>query len=175
METLLKKPEIKRDTEGRFERHGKNLSKTAKRKNTNNLLEVKNPDLPIKPKNKGGRPKGSLNKITLALKDAILAAAEDAGNERDGTGMRGYLKVLAIENSSAFSSLLGKVLPSTLAMPDSTGGEKTKVTFTRIIVWPDGRREIEGVTPKQLPAPQQESIAHQPQVGENGSNEDDKV
>ena len=25
--------------------------------------------------------------------------------------------------------------------------------FERVIVWPDGRREIEGVTPKQLPAP----------------------
>jgi hypothetical protein len=29
----------------------------------------------------------------------------------------------------------------------------TKLTFERVIVWPDGRREIEGVTPKQLPAP----------------------
>src|SRR5262249_13344508 len=111
METLLKKPEIKRDTEGRFERHGKNLSKTAKRKNTNNLLEVKNPDLPIKPKNKGGRPKGSLNKTTLALKEAILLAGEDAGGPK---GLRGYLRTLAIENSSAFAGLLGKVLPSTL-------------------------------------------------------------
>jgi hypothetical protein len=27
----------------------------------------------------------------------------------------------------------------------------TKLTFERVIVWPDGRREIEGVTPKQLP------------------------
>jgi len=27
------------------------------------------------------------------------------------------------------------------------------MTFERVIVWPDGRREIEGKTPKQLPAP----------------------
>jgi hypothetical protein len=27
------------------------------------------------------------------------------------------------------------------------------MTFERVIVWPDGRREIEGVTPKALPAP----------------------
>ena len=27
------------------------------------------------------------------------------------------------------------------------------MTFERVIVWPDGHREIEGVTPKQLPAP----------------------
>ena len=100
--------------------------------------------------NKGrGRPKGSLNKVTLALKEAILAAAEGAHED----GMVGYLKVLAVENSSAFAGLLGKVLPSTLAMPESSGGERTKVTFERVIVWPDGRREIDGVTPKSLPAP----------------------
>jgi hypothetical protein len=29
----------------------------------------------------------------------------------------------------------------------------TKITFERIIVMPDGQRFIEGVTPKQLPAP----------------------
>jgi hypothetical protein len=38
-------------------------------------------------------------------------------------------------------------------MPETSGGERTKVTFERVIVWPDGRREIEGVTPKQLPKP----------------------
>jgi len=45
------------------------------------------------------------------------------------------------------------------------------MTFERVIVWPDGRREIEGKTPKQLPAP---DIAPLPAVGENASNEDDK-
>jgi hypothetical protein len=29
----------------------------------------------------------------------------------------------------------------------------TKLTFERAILWPNGHREIEGVTPKQLPAP----------------------
>jgi len=43
-------------------------------------------------------------------------------------------------------------LPSTLAMPESSGGEKA-ITFQRIIVWPDGHKEVEGVTPKQLPKP----------------------
>ena len=33
METLLKKPEIFRDSMGRFDRHGKTLSKTANRTN----------------------------------------------------------------------------------------------------------------------------------------------
>jgi hypothetical protein len=31
METMLKKPEIFRDSMGRFDRHGKTLSKTAKK------------------------------------------------------------------------------------------------------------------------------------------------
>jgi hypothetical protein len=29
----------------------------------------------------------------------------------------------------------------------------TKITFERVIVMPDGQRYVEGVTPKQLPAP----------------------
>jgi hypothetical protein len=134
---------IKRDPEGRFERHGKALSKTQKKKKSANALAVNNTD---KPRNKGGRPKGSLNKTTLALKEAILAALDKVGGPD-------YLATLAIENSSAFAGLLGKVLPSTLAASDSTGGKTGGITFERIIVWPDGHREIEGVTPKSLPAP----------------------
>ena len=49
---------------------------------------------------------------------------------------------------------LMSAFPATLASADeSNGGLGTKITFERVIVWPDGRREIEGVTPKQLPAP----------------------
>jgi hypothetical protein len=40
---------------------------------------------------------------------------------------------------------------------DSSGGASVKMTFERVIVWPDGRREIEGVTPKALPAPEPDS------------------
>jgi hypothetical protein len=36
---------------------------------------------------------------------------------------------------------------------DSNGGEDRAITFTRIIVMPDGHKYIEGVTPKALPAP----------------------
>jgi hypothetical protein len=66
--------------------------------------------------------------------------------------MVGYLRRLAIENSSAFSGLLGKVLPSTLTA-ETDGGPGLEVRFVREIVYPGGRTEIEGVTPKQLPAP----------------------
>jgi hypothetical protein len=97
-----------------------------------------------------GRPPGSLNKTTTQLKEAILGALEAAGGKE---GSVGYLRRLAIENSSAFASLLGKVLPTTLAASESDGGLGVKMVFERHIVWPDGHREIEGVTPKQLPAP----------------------
>lgn len=66
-----------------------------------------------KPPNAGkGRPKGSQNKTTALLKDAILKAAEDAGG--DG-GLVGYLTLQAIENPPAFMTLLGKVLPMQIA------------------------------------------------------------
>lgn len=55
-----------------------------------------------------GRPKGSLNKTTALLKDAILQAAQEAG---DKEGMVGYLKKQATDNPGPFMSLLGKVLP----------------------------------------------------------------
>jgi hypothetical protein len=115
-----------------------------------------------------GRPPGSLNKTTTQLREAILGALEAAGGKE---GAVGYLRRLAIENSSAFASLLGKVLPSTLAVSDSDGGKQAKITFERVIVWPDGHREIEGVTPKQIT---HERMPHQPQVGENSSNEGDE-
>ena len=46
-----------------------------------------------------GRPKGSKNRTTLQLREAILGALDKVGGAD-------YLAWLAIENSSAFSSLL---------------------------------------------------------------------
>jgi hypothetical protein len=60
----------------------------------------------------GGRQKGTPNKTTGALKEAILLAAENAGGEG---GLEGYLRLQAHENPTAFMSLLGKVLPLTLS------------------------------------------------------------
>jgi hypothetical protein len=56
---------------------------------------------------RGGRAKGTPNRTTQTLKDAILAAADEAHPD----GKVGYLKWLAVNNSTAFASLLGKVLP----------------------------------------------------------------
>src|SRR5215471_11932782 len=121
----LKPPEYKRNELGQFDRPGKTLSKTAKpnkkiedNRDANGHLQKGHSGLPG-----AGRPPGSLNRTTVQLKQAILDAAEAAGGEE---GMVGYLKRLAIENSSAFSGLLGKVLPSTLTA-ETDGGPGREV------------------------------------------------
>jgi hypothetical protein len=65
-----------------------------------------------------GRPKGALNKTTALLKDAILKAAERAGNKVGDDGMVSYLEVQATENPGPFMSLLGKVLPMQITGED---------------------------------------------------------
>lgn len=61
-----------------------------------------------KPPNAGkGRKKGSQNKTTALLKDAVLQAATEAGQG----SLVEYLKVQAQENPGPFLGLLGKVLP----------------------------------------------------------------
>jgi hypothetical protein len=51
-----------------------------------------------------GRPKGSQNKVTAALKDMILEALSNKGGVQ-------YLEQQADENPTAFLTLVGKVLP----------------------------------------------------------------
>lgn len=59
-----------------------------------------------------GRPRGLPNKTTTALKEAILAAAEEHGEDDNGKGgLTGYLRKVAREDVKAFSGLLGRVLP----------------------------------------------------------------
>ena len=57
---------------------------------------------------KTGRAKGTPNKTTALLKDAILRAAEGAGGKE---GLVGYLQTQAAANPGPFLALLGKVLP----------------------------------------------------------------
>lgn len=65
------------------------------------------------PPNAGkGRVKGTPNKTTATLKEAILKAAEAVGQDGAGKdGLTGYLKHVAKSDVKAFSALLGKVLP----------------------------------------------------------------
>src|SRR6516162_3340481 len=134
----LKPPEFKRDSMGRFDRPGATLKKVQKTGHRFKKGQAPGP----------GRPKGSQNKTTLQLKEAVLSALAKLGGDD-------YLVALGRENSSAFASLLSKVLPTQLApASESDGGAGVQVVFRREIVWPGGRTEIDGVTPpKALPAP----------------------
>ena len=48
---------------------------------------------------------------------------------------------------------MGKILPAVLAADSDSSGGPAVIRFERIIVMPDGQKYIEGVMPKQLPAP----------------------
>lgn len=56
----------------------------------------------------GGRRAGTPNKTTAQLKEAILGAFSEVGGQR-------YLARVADENPQVFCTLLGKVLPMTVA------------------------------------------------------------
>jgi hypothetical protein len=72
----------------------------------------------------GGRQKGTPNKATALLKDAILKAAIEAG---DGD-MASYLTVQARLNPGPFMALLGKVLPMQLT---GDGGGPITITWQK--------------------------------------------
>ena len=54
---------------------------------------------------KGGRAKGTPNKATVKVKEAILNAFEEVGGEK-------YLVIVAKEDPRTFCTLLGKVMPA---------------------------------------------------------------
>lgn len=64
-----------------------------------------------------GRPKGVPNKVTKALKEMILEAAEQAHPK----GTVGYLRAQATDNPVAFMALLGRVLPMTIQGNNADG------------------------------------------------------
>ncbi len=56
---------------------------------------------------RGGRAKGTPNKMTKVLKDVILGALDDVGGQK-------YLAQQAKANPAAFMSLLGRLVPQEL-------------------------------------------------------------
>lgn len=72
------------------------------------------------PNGGNGRPKGATNKNTRAIKDMILKALDDVGGVE-------YLAKQANENPTAFLTLVGKVLPMTIA-----GDPEAPVLISRI-------------------------------------------
>ena len=76
----------------------------------------------------GGRQKGSVNKLTADVKAMVLEALDTAGGVD-------YLVAQSRDNPNAFMTLVGKVLPLTLA-----GDKDNPVnvsTITRQIVTPN--------------------------------------
>jgi hypothetical protein len=60
----------------------------------------------------GGRQKGTPNRVTAMVKDAIVEAAEAVGEDGKGKGkLKGYLSRLAVDEPRAFAGLLGRVIP----------------------------------------------------------------
>ena len=87
----------------------------------------------------GGRQKGTPNKVTTTLKEAILVAAENAG---DGS-IAVYLEKQATKNPGPFMSLLGKVLP-TVHGGDPESPIEHKHVIERIITDPRDSEVVEG-------------------------------
>lgn len=85
-----------------------------------------------KPPNAGkGRRKGSQNKTTALLKDAILKAAENAGNKVGSDGLVSYLELQATENPAPFLTLLGKVLPTQVDGAGKDGAHKLVLSWMK--------------------------------------------
>ena len=101
--------------------------------------------------NPKGKPKGTPNKTTTQLKEAILAAAEQAGG--DG-GLVNYLHDQARMNPGHFMTLLGKVLPMQVA------GDKDAPLNARVSVsWEpvSPKVEWESVSPTKDKADEQKN------------------
>ncbi|MBP30438.1 hypothetical protein [Methylobacterium sp.] len=92
-----------------------------------------NPNIPPGP----GRPKGSVNKTTALLKDAILKAAQTAGGGGED-GIANYLADRAIDTPGPFLALLGKVLPMQVTGEDG-GAIKSDNTLRLVFMKPGDR------------------------------------
>lgn len=84
--------------------------------------------------NPAGKPKGAVTIFTRDLKQAILEAAEKAGEAHGSEGTVSYLQWAAKEHPGPFMSLLGKVLPMQIAGTDDEGNP---TRFVIDVVYPN--------------------------------------
>lgn len=69
----------------------------------------------------GGREKGTKNKTTVLLKEALIMAAECEGLDRHGKdGLVGFLRMMSRREPAVFGRLLEKLLPYQLTGKDGT-------------------------------------------------------
>lgn len=76
-----------------------------------------------------GRGKGTPNKTTRLLREAIILAAEAVGDEKGKGELVGYLQWIAKKYPDLFCTLLGRVLPMQLIGP-SDGPVRVEVELT---------------------------------------------
>ena len=77
----------------------------------------------------GGRKKGSTNKLSASVKDAVMKAFDSVGGDA-------YLQKIAAEDPRTFCTLLGKVLPSQISAEisgkdDSPIKTSLEITFVK--------------------------------------------
>jgi hypothetical protein len=69
----------------------------------------------------GGREKGTKNKVSVLLKEAIMMAAEAEGLDRKGKdGVVGFLRMLSRREPAVFGRLMEKLLPYQLTGKDGS-------------------------------------------------------
>ena len=81
-------------------------------------------------KKTGGRKAGTPNKTTGFFREAVLTAAENAGNKVGGDGLVSYLKWVALKHPSSFLNLLGRLMPQQLEPEQTSPPEEEKVLHT---------------------------------------------
>ena len=81
-----------------------------------------------KPAN-SGKKKGTMNKVSASLKEMILASLDEVGGQA-------YLVEQAKNNPNAYITLIGKVLPTTLA---SDKDNPINVPVFQLIVSKEGK------------------------------------
>ncbi|EJF77536.1 Uncharacterised protein [Candidatus Bartonella washoeensis] len=97
--------------------------------NTEQAPQIKNKRRP--PRAGQGRAKGVPNKMTRILKEAVVRAAENAGNKIGNDGLISYLEKQAMDCPAAYLALLGKVLP--LQITGEDGGAIKTITRVEIV------------------------------------------
>ena len=93
----------------------------------------------------GGRPPGQANVANRTLKEALLLAAEKAG---DGD-MVAYLTKMALEQPSSFLALLGRVLPLQLQSENKNTLVIRRVEY--VIIDPKEPKNAIDIEAKKIP------------------------
>jgi len=83
---------------------------------------------------RGGREKGTKNKLTVLLKDAILQAAELEGSDRHGKGgLVGFLRMYSRKHPVVYGRLMEKLLPYQLTGKDGSPMQMVHTTREQLL------------------------------------------